>query len=58
MADPPSDAGAVQLMVAWPAPGFADGEVGAPGTVPRGVTVAATEADPDPSAEVADTAAV
>ena len=38
IADPPSEAGAVQLRVAVALPAVADPIVGAPGAVPAGVT--------------------
>ena len=47
IADPPSDAGALQEIVAWASPAVALAEVGAPGAV-AGVTAA----EADEAAEV------
>ena len=55
---PPSDSGALKLIVAWALPDTALTSVGAPGTVAgaTGVTlVEALEADPVPTAFVAVT---
>ena len=59
MADPPLEAGAVKLTLAWPLPATADTPVGAPGTV-AGVTAAggARRSGPVPSPLVAVTVKV
>ena len=55
MADPPSDAGAVQITDACALPAVASRLVGAPGTV-KGVAVSTVEAEPVPAALLARTA--
>lgn len=54
MAEPPSEAGGVKAMLAWPLPGVAAPMVGAPGG-PAGVTFAVAEATELPRALVATT---
>ena len=51
IAAPPSEAGAVKAMVAWPLPGVAERPVGAPGVtgVLTGVTLTALDAVPAPT---------
>ena len=58
MADPPLEAGAVKLTLAWRCPAEAETPVGAPGTVAGVTAFDAPEAGPVPTPLVAVTVKV